>query len=112
MNRGFTLIELMASIAIFLCIIAAFNFLMKTGKTAMATAEQQKQAAYLAIAKMEELRAISCLELSARNGEIFAGGKGRVLINPTASDLLQAAVEINWAENKNPIQLITLRSMY
>ncbi|MDI6731375.1 MAG: type II secretion system protein [Candidatus Margulisbacteria bacterium] len=112
MNRGFTLIELIASIAVFLCIITAFNYLMKTGKSAMAAAEQQKQAVYLAIVKMEELRGESFAVISAQNGAAFADGKGKISISPIAIDLLQVQVDIKWAEEKNLIQLITLRSAY
>lgn len=112
MNRGFTLMELIISVVIFLSIIAAFNYLMQTGKTALAGTGQQKQATYLAAAKMEELRTASFPSISAKNGETFADGNGKILINPVASDLLQVVVAITWADNKNPIQLITLRSMY
>ena len=113
MNKhGFTLIELLIASALFLIAVLSFGYLLNNGKLTIASATRLNQAAYTLQAEAEKIKAYSFEQLPYLNNRTFAQGQGKIKVVSALADLVSLELELNWAPNKVPLKLHTLRSKY
>ena len=111
-NKGFTLVELVVAISLFLVATVAFGSLLKLGAGTVKTSGHLTEAVYSLQAKMEEIKARPFNNLAPLNGSTFNGGKGKISITTVLADLVKIELELKWDPHKLPLKTCTLRSSY
>jgi Tfp pilus assembly protein PilV len=107
-KSGFTLIEVLLAAGLLVLALASFSYLTVNANRCLARTESLSRAAIMLQSRMEELKALPLCDLSALDQNIFAAGRGKVLITPLSSDL----VMIELVSLQPKLQLFTLRSKY
>lgn len=111
-KKGFTLVELLVAVFIFLAAVTAFHYLLISAAQTLDSATAL-QAGVLAIrSQMEELHATSFYNLTAYNGLTFAHGLGKISVAAVMADLIKIDLVLTWHPDKAPLKLATLRSKY
>jgi len=111
-REGFTLVEIILAVSLFVLIISTFGFLLRRAGDAIASVDGLSHALYAARSEMEEIRQISFDKLLTLNGSVFCGGRGKILVIPVLADLLRIELELKWNPKRPAIRLYSLRSKY
>ena len=109
-NRGFTLIESVIALSLFLAATIAFGSLLRLGADTVKASARLTQAVYSIQTKMEEIRACPFEDLPALNGSTFSSGKGKTAIMPILVNMVRIELELKWDPKKMPLKIYTLRS--
>lgn len=105
-NRGFTLVEVLIALAVFIIALGVSVYLFRSTLVGIKRSYELTETSFTIQAKMEELRSMPFEDLSSLSGAEFADGKGKITVVPVQSDLLKLSIELP------PIELHTMRSRY
>jgi len=103
MRRGFTLIEVLLTLALLVIIGGTFLFFFKTGLNAQADADEFFQALNACRMALEELRATEWSQLRS---------SAHITLVPVTYNLYRVQLSYNWHPGRKPIEILTLRSNY
>lgn len=113
MNKpGFTLVELLVAIFLFLASVAAFHYLLNSGAVTTSSAGELQSAVVALNSQMEKLHSIPFNQLASYNGQTFADGTGKASVVQVMADLTRLELQLTWDPDKAPLKLATLRSKY
>ena len=105
-KKGFTLVEVLVALAVFMIALGVSVYLFKSALAGIKRSYELTDTYFKAQAEAEELRAMSFGSILSLSGARFADGKGKIIIFPVQSDLLEISLEIP------PYKLTTMRSRY
>lgn len=103
MKRGFTLIEVLITLALLTAIGGTFLFFFKTGINAQTDSDEFFAALNTGRMELEELRATPWSDLRPSD---------QVSLIPVTYDLYQVRYSYDWHPGRKPIEIVTLRSKY
>jgi prepilin-type N-terminal cleavage/methylation domain-containing protein len=103
MRRGFTLIEVLITLALLTAIGGTFLFFFKAGLNTQADADEFFKALNACRTELEELRATPWSELRSST---------HISLVPVTYDLYQVRLTYDWHSGRKPIEIVTLRSKY
>lgn len=103
MRRGFTLIEVLVTLAVLTAIGGTFLFFFKAGLNAQADADEFFTALNASRSALEELRATPWDGLRS---------SPNVTLIPVTYDLYRIELKYDWHPGRKPIEIVTLRSKY
>jgi len=111
-KNGFTLIEILVAVTLFLLATVSFTFVLQSAKTSANTTEVKQQAIYAVQATYEQLKLVPFNQLKNFDGLTFWQKQGKIEVKNLLADLLTVKIELAWHPQKNPIKLHSLRSKY
>lgn len=109
-KQGFSLIELLISLLVLVCLVSAFSFVFGYVKFQITKSTSLSQATLLIQSEMEKLRRRPFALLATTSASSFAGGKGQIMVAPISVDLIRIQINYNYNPPSAPIKLYTLRS--
>lgn len=103
-RSGFTIVELLAAMSLFLVLALAFTALLTNGASHLNTAKKLRQTTCVLQAELEKIQTLSFDRLMPLDGSGFASGEGSIKVAPAAAGLLLIKLQLNGRE------LLTLRN--
>jgi prepilin-type N-terminal cleavage/methylation domain-containing protein len=111
-KQGFTLVELLVAVFLFLTAVTAFHYLLNSSAITTNSAAELQGAVATLNSQMEKIRSVPFGQLSSYNGQIFANGTGKASVVQVMADLTRIELQLTWDPDKAPLKLATLRSKY
>ncbi len=112
MIKGFTLAELVVSMALFLAFAAVFSFGYVQIHRTYQNSENYLVGAVSLVSAMEEIRDLSFNDLPALNGKYFLGTSGLVETSRLQNDLWLVKLSYTYKSGVPPLVFETYRSTY
>lgn len=111
-KQGFTLVELLVAGTIFIIATSAFTYGLRVCLSNYKSASALNKAIYTLQSETEKIKTVPFAQLIKIKGKTFAAGKGKVSVSALLPDLLKIKIELAWLDNKDPLEVYTLRSQY